>query len=88
MTFTKHLTHPPYVKLDDSPFRTQIEADPSIVCGELIAALESCHAKGLLHKWSGACNDDKHALTVCLRKEVGTIITRHFPRTSSEPVNQ
>jgi len=40
-----------------------------LACGELIAALEECHAKGLLYKISGGCNDQKYALGLCLRQE-------------------
>lgn len=38
-------------------------------CSELIKALEECHAKSYL-KFFGACNDQKHELNMCLRKEV------------------
>ncbi|KAK1927260.1 hypothetical protein DB88DRAFT_477402 [Papiliotrema laurentii] len=40
-----------------------------LVCGDLIAALQECHDRGILYKWSGACNSEKDALTMCLRKE-------------------
>ncbi|WVN85896.1 uncharacterized protein L203_101049 [Cryptococcus depauperatus CBS 7841] len=38
-------------------------------CAEYIQALEECHAKGFLMRWSGGCNDHKKALTLCLRQE-------------------
>lgn len=43
-----------------------------LVCAEFIAALERCHAKGLIYKWTGGCNDEKRALGMCLRQEVGS----------------
>ncbi|CEH14020.1 Uncharacterized conserved protein [Ceraceosorus bombacis] len=38
-------------------------------CGELIRALNDCHAKGFWHKITGGCNDVKLELNKCLRKE-------------------
>ncbi|PWN41036.1 hypothetical protein IE81DRAFT_292435, partial [Ceraceosorus guamensis] len=38
-------------------------------CGELIRALNECHAKGFWHKITGGCNDVKLELNKCLRKE-------------------
>jgi len=40
-----------------------------LACGEFIEALHACHAKGMLYRLSGACNDEKYALSMCLRKE-------------------
>ncbi|WWD19066.1 hypothetical protein CI109_103524 [Kwoniella shandongensis] len=40
-----------------------------LACSELISALEQCHAKGMMYKLAGGCNDQKTALTLCLRKE-------------------
>ena len=42
-----------------------------IVCQEFIQALEACHADGW-SRWTGACNQAKHDLNMCLRKEVST----------------
>ncbi|TFK90956.1 UPF0287-domain-containing protein [Polyporus arcularius HHB13444] len=39
-----------------------------IVCREFIQALEACHADGW-SRWTGACNQAKHELNMCLRKE-------------------
>lgn len=39
-------------------------------CGDLIAALEECHSKGLMHRTLGMCNGIKHDLNMCLRAEV------------------
>lgn len=39
-------------------------------CGELIAALDECHNRGLMARMTGACNDIKHELNMCLREEV------------------
>lgn len=39
-------------------------------CGELIKALEDCHAKGYMNKVLGNCNGIKHELNMCLREEV------------------
>ncbi|CAO1630614.1 unnamed protein product [Jaminaea pallidilutea] len=38
-------------------------------CGDLIAALEECHSKGLMHRTLGMCNGIKHDLNMCLRAE-------------------
>ncbi|CAK9782568.1 UPF0287-domain-containing protein [Cutaneotrichosporon oleaginosum] len=40
-----------------------------IACADLIQALEECHARGTIAKFFGACNDQKLALNMCLRKE-------------------
>ncbi|KAI0721539.1 UPF0287-domain-containing protein [Cerioporus squamosus] len=39
-----------------------------IVCREFIQALDACHADGW-SRWTGACNQAKHDLNMCLRKE-------------------
>ncbi|KAI0781169.1 hypothetical protein BD413DRAFT_503228 [Trametes elegans] len=39
-----------------------------IVCRDFIQALEACHANGW-SRWTGACNQAKHELNMCLRKE-------------------
>ncbi|CAO1631093.1 unnamed protein product [Sympodiomycopsis kandeliae] len=38
-------------------------------CGDLIKALEECHSRGMIAKFSGQCNDIKHDLNMCLREE-------------------
>ncbi|PWN29380.1 UPF0287-domain-containing protein [Jaminaea rosea] len=38
-------------------------------CGDLIAALDECHNRGLMARMTGACNDIKHRLNMCLREE-------------------
>lgn len=43
-------------------------------CADLIQALEECHAKGVFGKFLGACNDQKLALNMCLRKEVSSVM--------------
>ncbi|WVW85620.1 hypothetical protein I302_107658 [Kwoniella bestiolae CBS 10118] len=40
-----------------------------LACAELIEALEVCHAQGMIARLTGACNPQKAALAVCLRKE-------------------
>ncbi|KAK6910485.1 hypothetical protein V866_000615 [Kwoniella sp. B9012] len=40
-----------------------------LACAELIEALEECHAKGMMARLTGACNAQKSALSMCLRKE-------------------
>lgn len=37
---------------------------------DFIQALDACHAKSWA-KWTGACNQVKVDLNMCLRKEVG-----------------
>ncbi|OCF37927.1 hypothetical protein I317_06229 [Kwoniella heveanensis CBS 569] len=44
-------------------------AERQLACAELISALEQCHAKGMIAKLSGVCNEQKEALSMCLRKE-------------------
>ncbi|OJT14123.1 hypothetical protein TRAPUB_9234 [Trametes pubescens] len=39
-----------------------------IVCLDFIQALDACHANGW-SRWTGACNQAKHDLNMCLRKE-------------------
>ncbi|KAG6166777.1 hypothetical protein E4U51_003335 [Claviceps purpurea] len=46
-------------------------------CEDLIAALEECHDKGLLHKASGACNDAKQKVIACLRQERSRVQTEN-----------
>ena len=46
-------------------------AAPLSGCGDLIAALDECHSRGLMARMTGACNDIKHQLNMCLREEVG-----------------
>ncbi|ORX38513.1 hypothetical protein BD324DRAFT_577500, partial [Kockovaella imperatae] len=41
----------------------------SLACGEFIQALEACHAKGMLYRFSGACNGEKELLVRCLHAE-------------------
>ncbi|KAK5990434.1 hypothetical protein PT974_08702 [Cladobotryum mycophilum] len=36
---------------------------------DVVAALEECHARGFMHKASGACNDAKDKVDACLRAE-------------------
>ena len=38
-------------------------------CGHLIKALEECHNRGMIAKFSGQCNGIKHDLDMCLRAE-------------------
>ncbi|KZT65458.1 hypothetical protein DAEQUDRAFT_676864 [Daedalea quercina L-15889] len=38
------------------------------VCREFIEALDACHANSWA-KWTGGCNQAKHDLNMCLRKE-------------------
>ncbi|WVR07491.1 hypothetical protein IAU60_004533 [Kwoniella sp. DSM 27419] len=40
-----------------------------LACADLIRALEQCHARGLVAKLMGECNDQKKALSMCLRQE-------------------
>jgi Cytochrome c oxidase biogenesis protein Cmc1 like len=40
------------------------------VCKEFIAALEECHAEWWGARFTGACNQVKRELNLCLRKEV------------------
>ncbi|KAI9064183.1 UPF0287-domain-containing protein [Trametes sanguinea] len=42
--------------------------EKKLVCREFIQALEACHASGW-NRWTGACNQAKHDLNMCLRKE-------------------
>ncbi|OSX64955.1 hypothetical protein POSPLADRAFT_1134253, partial [Postia placenta MAD-698-R-SB12] len=39
-----------------------------LVCMDFIQALDACHAKSWA-KWTGACNQVKVDLNMCLRKE-------------------
>lgn len=48
-----------------------------LACADLITALNECHAQGMLYRWAGMCNTQKHALTMCLRKEVRVFLLRH-----------
>ncbi|KOS19657.1 COX assembly mitochondrial protein 1 [Escovopsis weberi] len=41
----------------------------ALACQDVIAALEECHAKGFMHKASGACNEAKEKVDACLRAE-------------------
>ncbi|ORY35517.1 hypothetical protein BCR39DRAFT_555665 [Naematelia encephala] len=43
--------------------------EKQLACREFISALEACHAKGFWPRLSGACNGDKHALSMCLKQE-------------------
>ncbi|EUC57850.1 cytochrome C oxidase biogenesis Cmc1-like protein [Rhizoctonia solani AG-3 Rhs1AP] len=38
-------------------------------CGQLIEALEACHASGFINKYMGGCNSVKEQLNTCLRAE-------------------
>ncbi|EHK40915.1 uncharacterized protein TrAtP1_004296 [Trichoderma atroviride] len=40
----------------------------ALPCEDIIAALEECHAKGFMHKATGACNDEKRLVDKCLRE--------------------
>jgi hypothetical protein len=40
------------------------------LCGEVIAALVSCHAAHPWSKLAGACNEPKWALDACFKAEV------------------
>ncbi|OCH95651.1 UPF0287-domain-containing protein [Obba rivulosa] len=46
----------------------QLTSDKRIACKDLIEALEACHAQGW-SRFTGACNQTKHDLNMCLRKE-------------------
>ncbi|KAH7328793.1 cytochrome c oxidase biogenesis protein Cmc1-like protein [Stachybotrys elegans] len=41
----------------------------ALACEDVVTALEECHAKGFLHKTTGACNDAKEKVNQCLRAE-------------------
>ncbi|KAF1912271.1 hypothetical protein BDU57DRAFT_482516 [Ampelomyces quisqualis] len=36
-------------------------------CGEVVAALDECHARGFLWKATGNCTEAKHQVNMCLR---------------------
>ncbi|KDQ14043.1 hypothetical protein BOTBODRAFT_33159 [Botryobasidium botryosum FD-172 SS1] len=40
-----------------------------MACKDMIIALHECHQTGLMHRYLGGCNDLKHELNMCLRKE-------------------
>lgn len=42
-------------------------ANPTLGCEEAMHALEECHARGLLIRLTGSCNDAKRAVDKCLR---------------------
>ncbi|KAI1790800.1 UPF0287-domain-containing protein [Ganoderma leucocontextum] len=42
--------------------------EKKLVCLEFIQALDACHADGW-SRWTGACNQAKTNLNLCLRKE-------------------
>ncbi|KAI0371724.1 UPF0287-domain-containing protein [Pilatotrama ljubarskyi] len=46
----------------------KIGSHPPPVCLEFIQALDACHANGW-YRWTGACNQAKQDLNMCLRKE-------------------
>ncbi|GAA5964060.1 hypothetical protein JCM8115_000888 [Rhodotorula mucilaginosa] len=39
------------------------------MCSEVMKALQECHAQYPYLKFVAACNDQKHALNLCLREE-------------------
>lgn len=41
----------------------------SSACEELMAALDECHARGLLWKSTGMCNEAKTRVNLCLRAQ-------------------
>lgn len=41
-----------------------------VQCAEVMRALKSCHTENGIAKFWGVCNDQKHALNLCLRGEV------------------
>jgi COX assembly protein 2 len=40
-----------------------------IDCGDVIAILEECHARGFMWKVFGNCTDAKHKVNLCLRAQ-------------------
>ncbi|CEQ42343.1 hypothetical protein JCM21900_002366 [Sporobolomyces salmonicolor] len=38
-------------------------------CAQVVAALKDCHDRNPYLKFLGLCNDEKHALNMCLRTE-------------------
>ncbi|KAI5454531.1 hypothetical protein NCC49_003429 [Naganishia albida] len=55
-------------------------------CREYIQALVECHERGLMTKLLGGCNDQKQALTMCLRQERIERTTRN--REKSKLMNE
>lgn len=45
------------------------------VCKEFIEALEACHARGFFARMTGECNEQKRAMDMCFRREVGFFFT-------------
>ncbi|TFK55275.1 hypothetical protein OE88DRAFT_1028583 [Heliocybe sulcata] len=43
-------------------------SDKQIACKEFFQALQACHQSSW-RKWTGGCNEPKHKLNMCLRKE-------------------
>jgi len=39
------------------------------VCGEFIEALQACHQSSWWKRYTGGCNNEERALSMCLRKE-------------------
>ncbi|KAI0646836.1 UPF0287-domain-containing protein [Trametes meyenii] len=61
---------PPSVSLQIHTRYVSVDTDTSIpiVCLDFIQALDACHVDGW-SRWTGACNQAKHDLNMCLRKE-------------------
>ncbi|KAI0670607.1 UPF0287-domain-containing protein [Trametes maxima] len=71
LTEKKLGSHPsPPVSLRVHTRHVSVDTDTfiPIVCLDFIQALDACHANGW-SRWTGACNQAKHDLNMCLRKE-------------------
>jgi len=45
------------------------EPQRQLACGQFIEALQACHDSGWWKRYTGACNQQKLDLTLCLRRE-------------------
>lgn len=50
-----------------------VRANRQRECGDLMAALEECHSKGILARMSGRCNFEAARVSECFHEEVRSI---------------
>ncbi|CAO1627585.1 unnamed protein product [Parajaminaea phylloscopi] len=69
---------------DEVTMHPHLVQGKQIRCGELIAALDECHNRGMMSRMLGSCNGIKHELNMCLREERLERTAKHVEESRSK----
>ncbi|EDO15535.1 hypothetical protein Kpol_479p23 [Vanderwaltozyma polyspora DSM 70294] len=62
----------------------QLEAQRFYSCAEFIDALERCHEKEFYKRMFGVCNNEKEALTKCLKETKRTLTIKSIEESKAK----